>query len=47
MLAFVSEDDVIESEISVKEAMKTVLSGGIVLPKPPRELDLGHEQDFH
>lgn len=32
MLAFVSEEDIIESNITVQEAMKTVLSGGIVLP---------------
>ena len=40
MLAFVSEDDVIESEITVQQAMKTVLSGGIVLPVPPKALGL-------
>ncbi len=40
MLAFVSEDDVVESDISVQEAMKTVLSGGIVLPEPPEALGL-------
>ena len=32
MLAFVSEEDIIESNITVQQAMKTVLSGGIVLP---------------
>ena len=32
MLAFVPEDDIIESEITVEQAMKMVFSGGIVLP---------------
>ena len=32
MLAFFAEGDTMESNISVPEAMKTVLSGGIVLP---------------
>ena len=31
-LAFVSEADIIETEITVEEAMKIVFSGGIVLP---------------
>lgn len=46
MLAFVLEDDVIESELSIKEAMKTVLSGGIVLPDLPEKLALGYEKDI-
>lgn len=33
MLAFVSEDEVVESDLSVEDAMKIVFSGGIVLPE--------------
>ena len=32
-LAWVSEQDVIETSMSVEEAMKVVFSGGVVLPK--------------
>jgi len=32
-LAFVSEDKIIESELTVEEAMKIVFSGGMVLPE--------------
>ena len=32
MLAFVSEDDIFESPLTVEDAMKIVFSGGIVLP---------------
>ncbi len=32
MLAFLAEDDIIETNITVEDAMKTVFSGGIVLP---------------
>lgn len=32
-LAFVTEDEIIETDISVEDAMKLVFSGGIVLPK--------------
>jgi uncharacterized membrane protein len=31
-LAFVAEDEVIETELSIEDAMKVVFSGGIVLP---------------
>ena len=31
-LAFVSEDEVIETDLSIEDAMKVVFSGGIVLP---------------
>ena len=41
-LAFVSEDDIIETDMTVEEAMKLVFSGGIVLPDmltmPPRSV---------
>ena len=40
MLAFVPEDDIIESNISVQDAMKTVFSGGIVLPQPRQQPSL-------
>ena len=42
MMAFVSETDILETDISVEDAMKVVFSGGIVLPEgmqikgPPR-----------
>ena len=32
-LTFVTEDEVVETDISVEDAMKVVFSGGIVLPK--------------
>ena len=32
-LAFVSEDEVIETDLSIEDAMKVVFSGGIVLPE--------------
>ena len=32
-MAFVNEDDVIETDITVEDAMKLVFSGGIVLPR--------------
>ena len=38
MLAFVSEEDIIESNITVQDAMKTVFSGGIVLPEAPKDI---------
>jgi uncharacterized membrane protein len=34
-LAWVGEDDIIETDYSVEEAMKAVFSGGIVLPEMP------------
>jgi uncharacterized membrane protein len=33
MLAWVPEDEVIETDFTVEEAMKAVFSGGIVLPE--------------
>ena len=33
MLAFVPRDEIIESDITVQDAMKAVFSGGIVLPE--------------
>ena len=33
MLAFVSEDEIFETELTVEDAMKIVFSGGIVLPE--------------
>ncbi len=33
MLAFISDDEVIESNLSVEDAMKIVFSGGIVMPE--------------
>ncbi len=35
MLAFFTEEDVVETAFSVQDAMKMVFSGGIVLPEPP------------
>ena len=35
MLAFFPEDDVTETNITVQDAMKTVFSGGVVLPNIP------------
>jgi uncharacterized membrane protein len=35
MLAFFSVDDIMETDIPVQDAMKTVFSGGLVLPKTP------------
>ena len=35
-LAFVPEEDIVETEMSVEEAMKVVFSGGIVLPDDMR-----------
>ena len=35
MLAFFSEEDVTETNITVQEAMKTIFSGGLVLPDMP------------
>ena len=32
-MAFIIEDDVMETNVSVDDAMKLVFSGGIVLPK--------------
>ena len=32
-MAFVSEDKVMETDMSVEDAMKLIFSGGIVLPK--------------
>ena len=51
-LAWVPEEDVIETKISVEEAMKVVFSGGIVLPEEreprghqvPAQLDQGPER---
>jgi uncharacterized membrane protein len=40
MLAFVMEEDIIETDISVQDAMKMVFSGGIVLPEMPANLKL-------
>ena len=31
-LAFVMEDDIMETDLSVEDAMKLVFSGGIILP---------------
>ena len=33
MLAWINEEDVMETDITVEDAMKVVFSGGIVLPK--------------
>ncbi len=35
MLAFFAEEDIVETNITVEDAMKTVFSGGIVLPEAP------------
>ena len=35
MLAFFPEDEIVETEISVRDAMKTIFSGGMVLPDMP------------
>ena len=40
-MALVMEDDLIETDLAVDEAMKLVLSGGIV---PPEELSLARVQ---
>ena len=46
-LAFVVEDDLVETDLSVEDAMRLVFSGGIVLPdsvvlaRLPRERDEG------
>jgi uncharacterized membrane protein len=32
-MAFVLEDDVVETDMSVEDAMKLIFSGGIVLPE--------------
>ena len=40
MLAWVPEDQVIETNFSVEEAMKAVFSGGIVLPEMPPQQSL-------
>ncbi len=50
-MAFVNEDDLFETDISVEDAMKLVFSGGIVLPERlalarlPREVD-AKEREF-
>ncbi len=43
MLAIVSEEDVIETDISVEDAMKIIFSGGIVLPDMMR---VGNDMAF-
>ena len=51
MLAWVPEEEVIETDFTVEEAMKAVFSGGIVLPEararlghePTPQLEEGHE----
>lgn len=43
MLAIIPEDDVIETDISVEDAMKIIFSGGIVLPDMMR---VGEEMAF-
>ncbi len=40
-LAFVAEEDVIDTDITVEEAMKTVFSGGIVPPDIRQRADIG------
>ena len=35
MLAFFQEDDLTETNVSIQDAMKTVFSGGVVLPEIP------------
>ena len=40
MLAFFSEDDITETNITVQDAMKTIFSGGIILPEVPVRLVL-------
>ena len=40
MLAFFSVDEIMETDITVQDAMKTVFSGGIVLPKMPPHMGL-------
>lgn len=44
-LAFVSEGDIIESDISIEDAMKIVLSGGIVMPSPVEAVDAPEHAD--
>ncbi len=50
-MAFVNEDDLFETDLSVEDAMKLVFSGGIVLPERlvlarlPREVD-AKEREF-
>ena len=50
-MAFVNEDDLFETDLSVEDAMKLVFSGGIVLPERmslarlPREVEQG-EREF-
>jgi uncharacterized membrane protein len=40
-LAFVAEEDIIDTDITVEEAMKTVFSGGIVPPDISQRGDIG------
>ena len=46
MLAFFTEKDIIETTITVQEAMKTVFSGGIVLPEVPERRELRGSSQF-
>jgi len=40
MLAFFSEDDIVETSVTVQDAMKMIFSGGVVLPKLPERRKL-------
>ena len=44
-LAFVSEDQVIETDYTIEDAMKVVFSGGIVLPQTQRQESLEPERE--
>jgi uncharacterized membrane protein len=46
MLAFFPEKDIIDTTITVQEAMKTVFSGGIVLPELPERRELRGSSQF-
>lgn len=46
MLAFFTEGDIIDTTITVQEAMKTVFSGGIVLPEVPERRELRGSSQF-
>ena len=46
-MAFVNEDDLFETDISVEDAMKLIFSGGIVLPERLAMARLPRETAFH
>jgi len=46
MLAFFPETDIIDTTITVQDAMKTVFSGGIVLPELPERRELRGSSQF-